>query len=386
MAIQINKDLLPVKAHYFLKFAGLAMTSFLPVIVRQKGVPTEGVGMMWSFLPVVNISSIILISYAADKFKAHRRFFLAGLSIMLLGLIAICFTPNIYSIESQMEICDPSDDIHENFNNSSDNSEKKYSVNVKRQICNLYSVCKNNSVINFECLGNDENRDLCLPNKTVILDNNSTLNCYFYVKENETLINKGDIDILNVTESYELQCSSDLCSIVSPNMHSFSLPKDIKCQDDYTFSFETKCSEEGFLQSAETKNKATMADTVMHVEFWLILVSLVLTYGGNHVSINLVDTATFQILGSDSHKYGSQRLFGTMGWGLMALAYGTVIDFFSKGLPQRDYTSGFILAFIMFMLSIISGALIKFVIEKKDEKTEGTMGNVLGNYQVILFL
>lgn len=39
-------------------------------------------------------------------------------------------------------------------------------------------------------------------------------------------------------------------------------------------------------------------------------------------SLALVDTATMKMLGSEAHKYGRQRLFGSLGWGLAAFLVG----------------------------------------------------------------
>lgn len=67
----------------------------------------------------------------------------------------------------------------------------------------------------------------------------------------------------------------------------------------------------------------------------------------------------FHSIGSKPHDYGVQRLWGAIGWGGMAIFAGYLIDLCSIGKTVKDYTSSFILVFIMLTINAMSVSGIK---------------------------
>lgn len=55
-------------------------------------------------------------------------------------------------------------------------------------------------------------------------------------------------------------------------------------------------------------------------------------------------------LGEDKHKYGQQRVWGAIGWGAISLLSGLCVDYYSKGLINKDYTPAFAIAVICLLL------------------------------------
>lgn len=43
-------------------------------------------------------------------------------------------------------------------------------------------------------------------------------------------------------------------------------------------------------------------------------------------------------LGKDTHKFGKQRLWGCIGWGMGSIITGWLIDWFSDGNSSKNYT------------------------------------------------
>ncbi len=59
------------------------------------------------------------------------------------------------------------------------------------------------------------------------------------------------------------------------------------------------------------------------------------------------------ILGDESDKYGQQRLWGTIGWGIFQLVAGYLIDTSSHGKLLKDYTSSFYLTAGLLTIDLI---------------------------------
>lgn len=51
-------------------------------------------------------------------------------------------------------------------------------------------------------------------------------------------------------------------------------------------------------------------------------------------------------------KYGHQRVWGTIGFGITALLAGFAIDWWSAGSPTKDYTPAFIIVLVFAMIDI----------------------------------
>lgn len=52
-------------------------------------------------------------------------------------------------------------------------------------------------------------------------------------------------------------------------------------------------------------------------------------------------------------KYGHQRVWGTIGFGITALLAGFAIDQWSAGSPTKDYTPAFIIVLIFAVIDLI---------------------------------
>lgn len=60
----------------------------------------------------------------------------------------------------------------------------------------------------------------------------------------------------------------------------------------------------------------------------------------------------FFVLGEEKHNYGKQRLWGSVGWSLFAVISGACVDWFSKGQEFKNYTPGFIISLVLFLIDI----------------------------------
>ncbi|CAL4060432.1 unnamed protein product [Meganyctiphanes norvegica] len=92
----INKNLLPIKLHYILRLGGWGgLSLMLPVLVRQKGVPEDLIGLMWSIAPVIGLIFNSLAGTISDYFKAHRLVFLMSIFALNAGVTSVYFMPDV---------------------------------------------------------------------------------------------------------------------------------------------------------------------------------------------------------------------------------------------------------------------------------------------------
>lgn len=54
--------------------------------------------------------------------------------------------------------------------------------------------------------------------------------------------------------------------------------------------------------------------------------------------------------GEDKHKYGHQRLWGSISWGIIPFLSGFCVDWYSKGQQHKDYTPCFVIASLSSLL------------------------------------
>jgi len=57
-------------------------------------------------------------------------------------------------------------------------------------------------------------------------------------------------------------------------------------------------------------------------------------------------------LGENKYKYGEQRVWGAVGWGMISFVSGAVIDWFSKGQDYKNYTPGMIISLVTCSLNV----------------------------------
>ncbi|XP_002160939.1 major facilitator superfamily domain-containing protein 6-A [Hydra vulgaris] len=91
-------------------------------------------------------------------------------------------------------------------------------------------------------------------------------------------------------------------------------------------------------------------------------------------SLALVDTATLQMLGKETHRYGKQRLTGSLGWGLGAFIVGASLKTthhcsISKSREIVDYIPCFYVFAVLMTLGLVVAFKFKFSSSQKAGQT-----------------
>lgn len=110
-------------------------------------------------------------------------------------------------------------------------------------------------------------------------------------------------------------------------------------------------------------------------------------------SLALVDTATLQLLGKETHRYGKQRLTGSLGWGLGAFIVGASLKTthhcsISKSREIVDYIPCFYVFAVLMTLGLVVSLKFRFSSSKKaGQSTSLSVGLVaLKNPTYLMFL
>lgn len=86
---------------------------------------------------------------------------------------------------------------------------------------------------------------------------------------------------------------------------------------------------------------------------------MILAWIGQAVVISVSDTICFELLGDKPSKYGNQRCFGSLGWGICAVITGLIVDATSEDDNKSNYTYAFYLGFTMILLDFLVSFRLK---------------------------
>ncbi|KAG0699481.1 Major facilitator superfamily domain-containing protein 6 [Chionoecetes opilio] len=351
----INKDLLPLKIHYFFKYGGIAFFTFLPVVARQKGIPEVAVGLIWTVTPLASCAVNLINSALADKFKVYRAMFLGGMLTLSLSFLAIFLLPNIAPQTNlgHHNISAPSQCAH--LNKSSLALCSYHDPDPESStpwVCSHedYVVKKTRKCV-MQC--SDQNgTDVGETNQTFV---------FWDLKLNFST---------STSDHYHL-CKEGSCTIISTMPLSSCFPE----PEIYTCSYI--CEPEPI----------TLLELMKRVEFWVIFFLLLTVYGSNSTTTTMADTICFQLLGKEGrHLYGRQRLFGSIGWGAVGLAGGALVDFFSHGKDQVNYMPVVVVASVFLGCNLITSALIPFKVQDREKLKASRVGRALCTLPFLLFL
>ncbi|CAL4131794.1 unnamed protein product, partial [Meganyctiphanes norvegica] len=149
--------------------------------------------------------------------------------------------------------------------------------------------------------------------------------------------------------------------------------------------------EEVYLSSQKVEDNTSTRDfsiseLLKMPEFWYIFLCLLLEQFGTSTCVTMTDTVCFTILGDDRHKYGEQRVWGTVGMGLFCIVSGGLIDLYSQNLPQKDYLPAFILSFVILIIDIALVAKMKIPSKENGDIKFGEVGSTILDIRVFIFL
>lgn len=145
----------------------------------------------------------------------------------------------------------------------------------------------------------------------------------------------------------------------------------------------------------KVKNSLVFSPSGVHQVFLVLLFLTVIGEFFSAPAITLADSATLQILGDQKDKYGKQRLWGSLGWGMSMFTLGFVIDKI-RGyevcgeIVSKNYTPAFYFFVVLMLCALLVATRFSFISKPNESKDKAGGGlqllQVLVTFRYLSFL
>lgn len=106
-------------------------------------------------------------------------------------------------------------------------------------------------------------------------------------------------------------------------------------------------------------------------QFHLFLSASIISWVGMAVVVSIADAICFNLLGNERRKeYGKQKMWGSVGFGIFGISAGYLVDVFSKGQSEKDYSCIFYIMLIVMIFDIIVSVTLRKVMGESSIVTE----------------
>ena len=328
--LQINRTLLPFKAFYYFFYGAIAsLLPFIPLYFKHLWLSPTQVGLLVGLRPITQSITTVFWAFVADRFNAKKTVLFIGLCGWMFAYISLLLVPAAKKPLSCMV-----------------NSTHM----LKRSVDFSYPLPKN-------ILGKEHN-----PYPQDIHDYNPV--DIIYASHNDTASkqrNQNPPDSLSynsaasamLLEQEDLADQERFSPNISSSQNSLNIFSEIKTKAG--FQPNLTVIDESNLNSTNNEDgkESWWSINSMHGFFgtwhtftYLFLIILI----GNLFAApaqTMANTATLQVLGDDTYKYGEQRCFGSIGWGVSAFVVGMLVSMnhdsslACKGIDDINYSPCF---------------------------------------------
>ena len=276
----VDKRLWLVKAFYASFYVAIgALFPYLPVYFKQLKLSSHQNGILIGIRPLIQFCVTPLWGACADRFCKSKTIFLVSILGWLVSNFSLYFVPvnndptlcDVYSYSNQDEISfRPTRNIsYQNI--ISDERTRKHVHDFYSRVSPYLDT-----VVPFIPFTFQDFRDIC----GITSQENKGLEDPEHMKE------KPEVDIAKLLPSGQKQLQDSMSGVVKSGKH-------------------VSCNSKQFL--------------------YLLLVTIFGTIIAAPAQA-LADTVTLQSLGSETHKYGGVRLWGSLGWGIGGFSVGAAVS------------------------------------------------------------
>ncbi|KAK9500670.1 hypothetical protein O3M35_001894 [Rhynocoris fuscipes] len=394
--MKIDFKLLPMKGHFFLFNAGIApFVPFIPTLAKELGFSSFIVGIVYAFLPIMGMIAKPSMGALADRFHCQKILFLLFICIVIVFSFLIPFVPSLPSdskanihcdLDSVVQICS------ENLNDpcyaeriaasGTENSTIKCKMSCKADESFLKAVCSSWNQTQYCGSSNRQPKSqlLSIAAKKEGINNNSSSETTFVTMAPQTLnfnsyISPKHTNQIGKCIYIRLKEVEFLPNhFVTPYCNSLQeAPCDMTCE-----SVE--------ISEISVNPKVKDNEVIYLYQFWLFVIFLVISWVSQSVVVCIGDSICFELLGDHPSKYGNQRLWGSVGWGLFSFIAGVIVDKFSEGQQKKNYMPAFVLMLIILVLDVIVSSRIKYKQSRSSPSILRDMGRLLSEVKILVFL
>ena len=342
--------------------------------MKMTGLSPSETSLACGVVYIVNAFSHPFIGGLADKFNAHKK------GMMLLCLLSATFhgcmlfvpqrsAPETNHLSKDVQLhcgtngahvfaCSgsPADNqpLEVAFNVSSNMENNSYADNGARYLSFNAAACKWTCSVGQRENGGQRGEQVCFArslHKQCIELHDATTFAFGVNK-----LQRKPAENCRATETSNTDEQSCHCYA----MLSFVIDNDIfeqmDCQNQTALTCTIDhCGPVGGYVARNTAKRATATDRKgYHFGwiFWGIAILYLLGQMTLQPVFGLTDAMTYTVLGEDLHKWGRQRLWGTIGCAVFGLLSGVMMDAYGHG--KNEYTMAFLLFALFMILTSIS--------------------------------
>ncbi|XP_067134698.1 major facilitator superfamily domain-containing protein 6-like isoform X1 [Centruroides vittatus] len=301
----INRKMLPMKFHYVFYALGTgAVLPFFPLIAKNIGISATGLGLTFTVVPFFTVVLNPLFGFLTDKFKKIKFILMVFIAIQSIFYFSANFIPRI---EKQKIIFS---DIK--FRCDDGNIMKNFTKNS-----NISSTNPHNSTLQCHATCSSWN------NSDIFSRNSFNFTRYL------ALSNDQNLPVDNFTSS--------ICS-----------------------QFNGECQLKCFVDGDENDN------SFVHYQYWLFVILTAIPVIITDAVIAISDTACHESLEGRVNQFGKQRVWLSIGWGIIQLVTGYVVELVNEG--NEGKTDFSICFYVMLPLNFINIIILHFA-DMRKEKT-----------------
>ncbi|XP_018316271.1 major facilitator superfamily domain-containing protein 6 [Mycetomoellerius zeteki] len=325
--MKINYTQLYIKAHYFFFFASTGVTyPYIPVYGKQLGISPLVLGIICTIFPILYLIAKLVFGFLIDYFGNWRKLIFIMLVIVTSSsLLVIFFLP---SLPGPML-------LGQHLQNISCTSLSHCDMEYHES-----AIASFNGTIDTTC-------------HWVCKNMNFSVRLSFHINQNEAIISPDSTCLLNINQT--LLCERSITNNYDCN---------ITCDN-----FENQC-------------------VYTSITFWIFILLWCLGEISYYTSLGISDAICFGILGQTKQlKYGKQRLWAAMGYGVAACLSGYMVDLWSHDHEiYKNYTSMLIPAVIFICIDLICCIKLKMSFESGSTTIVKDVITLLKSKSIIIFL
>ncbi|CAH0403935.1 unnamed protein product [Chilo suppressalis] len=380
MKLNINRSLLPIKAHFFFFFAALGpLLPQMNVFGRQLGISPAVMGMVTAVLPLLWAAAKPLFGYVVDYWPTHRKLvFMLLITVMTGSYCCLWFLPMPEPPEIEPPITKTVYNLNETvYLRTADNTTTldRYRCNWNCSDQEFHFYLPNATFVNTIFVDDVLTRESCARYGMDVGNGGSGISC-MPKTDCSLLCFENDLE---VNETLLFRGRRAISNLTNENRVVFDSNKEV-ISSKYVDSKATKMSH-GKVELEKEDPSFYMTTT-----FWAFVILMCLGTVAFNVANCIGDAVCFDVLGPEkASKYGAQRAWGTAGYGITALLGGWLVDAVSRG-ASKDFAPAFILALAATAVDLYSCRALTLPSLSSPEDSGAALRQVLRMPRVLVFI
>ncbi|XP_067661521.1 major facilitator superfamily domain-containing protein 6-like [Haliotis asinina] len=413
----VNKRLLPVKGYYFFFLAAIGdLLPFISIYMKQLGLSSGETGIIYGVMPFIAFFIRPLIGAMADRLRRHTLVLmvltlLTGILYMMLLIVpakphyedAVPVRFNIHCniIDSFIKDCQEYRDNKNEcrltlseYANLTAMEDKSYNVSdglFGYQILNNGSTnaVSDDITCRAKCgfsMPGAYGSKVCFSRDISSYQNRKCVPLWVSSTSNSYL----EFNLLNVSDVMMHEIQKDRIATSSLHCRDYDLKwmqyngktfYQITCDKESVLHCNALCDRNIANKCSVKKAKDSFGKT-----FWVFFVIYLIGNIAFAPTFSLIDAIVYDTLGKERHRWGFQRLFGTIGFALFAITSTFIMDTVKTKKEEVDFSWSFYLFGILCLVAAIDAKFLAVTPDISTGKFLRNIGKLFTYFHIVVYL